>query len=85
MESALSPPDEPPAGPQPIGFGARIHELAGERPGEVALVVAAEDGGELDVTWRELTTGRPRSPAPSPGGGSASVTASPSHCGTRPS
>jgi bile acid-coenzyme A ligase len=39
---------------QLLGFGPRVHELAGERPGEVALVFAAEDGSERSLTWDEL-------------------------------
>jgi len=38
----------------PNGFGGRIHQLGVERPGEVAVVFAAQDGGERAITWREL-------------------------------
>lgn len=38
-----------------VPFGARIHELALEKPAdEVALVFAAEDGTERQFTWREV-------------------------------
>ncbi|MGH9091576.1 MAG: class I adenylate-forming enzyme family protein [Acidimicrobiales bacterium] len=43
-----------PPGADGIPFGTRIGQVAAERPDEVALVFAAEDGGERTVTWGEL-------------------------------
>ena len=37
-----------------VGFGPRIHQLAGTHPDTVALVFAAEDGTERSLTWEEL-------------------------------
>lgn len=37
-----------------VSYGARIHELGGERPDEVAIVFGAEDGSERTVTWAQL-------------------------------
>ena len=37
-----------------VPFGTQIHRMAEEHPGEVALIFAAEDGGERTVTWDEI-------------------------------
>lgn len=37
-----------------IPYGTRIHQVAGEHPGEIGLVFAAEDGSVRNVTWEEL-------------------------------
>jgi bile acid-coenzyme A ligase len=37
-----------------LGFGPRIHQVATEQPGEIALVFAAADGTDREVTWQEL-------------------------------
>lgn len=37
-----------------VGFGTRFAQLGNDRPDEVALVFAAEDGSERSITWREL-------------------------------
>ena len=43
-----------------IPFGTRIGQVAREKPDEVALVFAAEDGGERTLTWDELDLGSTR-------------------------
>ena len=49
-------PDAPsPAGvAHGIPYGSQIHRLAEAHPDQVAVVFAAEDGSERDVTWQEL-------------------------------
>ncbi len=37
-----------------VGFGLRVRQLADERPDEVGLVFAAEDGTESASTWSDL-------------------------------
>lgn len=37
-----------------LGFGGRIAQLARERPDDVALVFAGEDGSERVFTWRKI-------------------------------
>ena len=35
-------------------YGRRLRQLASERPDDLALLFAAEDGTDREISWREL-------------------------------
>ena len=54
LELARGSDADPPNGRRVRAYGARLRQLATERPDDVALVFAPERGGDEEVTWAEL-------------------------------